>query len=265
MDVWLDNREQQVGCSSRSGCAPRKLPDTCCYIPPLVTWAESFIFAGSSALLLLVANLFPEHWYASFFALTPFLYRIITTPPMESLRLGLLFGFSFFAVSVIDSPESSPILTSILKLLSGTGLFVLFSWAVGWARKRWGFNPAIVALLWVGLEMGFVKLGFITGLFGEAEPSHPFLGGMVALFGFLTVSAIIVLLNSLLVLLIIKTLAIKIPGEKTVQEDQRTLDLLSAPGILAQRIYLVPEGRAPPCIIGRSLSLCENGSRRLSL
>ncbi|MCK4385398.1 MAG: hypothetical protein KAW52_03955, partial [candidate division Zixibacteria bacterium] len=215
--------------------------------PPFVSWAESFIFAGSSALLLHLVNLFPEYWYVSFFALTPFLFRIIKAAPSESLRLGFLFGLSFFAVSVIDSPMSSPH-PSVLKLLCGTGLFALFGWAVGWARHRWGFNPSIVALLWVGLEMGLVKLGFVSGLvvnevnllLGQSEFSHPFFGGLVALFGLLTVSAIIVLLNSLLVLLILKTLAIKIPRGKTVQEDERILDLLSTLGFFAQKVYLVP-------------------------
>jgi apolipoprotein N-acyltransferase len=223
--------------------------------PSLVTWAESFIFAGGSALLLLVANLFPNYWYFSFFALTPFLYRIIKASPSESLRLGILFGFSFFAVSKFgsigfvgaiprlwrDVPHELP-----LKLISGTALFGLFGWAVCWARQRWGFSPSIVALLWVGLEIGLVKLGFVDGLFGEAKLSHPFFGGLVTLFGFLTVSAIIVLLNSLLVLLIVKTLELTRPRGKTIQEEKRIWDVSSTPGLFAQRVYLVPEGRAPP-------------------
>ena len=222
--------------------------------PLLVTWAESFIFAGSSALLLHLVNLFPEYWYVSFFALTPFLYRIIKATPSESLRLGFLFGLSFFAVSVINSPVVSPY-SSLLKLLSGTGLFALFGWTVGLARKRWGFNPSIVALLWVGLEMGLVKLGmnqsgsylgFVSGLLGEGEFSHPFFAGLVALFGFLAVSAIIVLFNSLLVLLLLKTLEITRPRGRTVQEDERVWDLFSTPWFFPKKIYLVPEGRAPP-------------------
>jgi hypothetical protein len=213
--------------------------------PSLVTWAESFIFAGSSALLLLVVNFFPEYWYVSFFALTPFLYRIIKAAPGESLRLGFLFGLSFFSVSIIDSPSGYPF-PPLLKLVCGTGLFALFGWAVGWARRRWGFNPAIVALAWVGLEVGLASLGLVRGLLGEAEFSHPFFGGLFALFGFLSVSAIIVLLNSLLVLLILKTLSLKIPRGTTIQEDERRTDLFSAPWFVTQRVYLVPQGRAPP-------------------
>jgi len=221
--------------------------------PPLATWAESFIFAGSSALLLLLATLFPQYWYFSFFALTPFLYIIINATPRESLRLGFLFGLSFFGTWLVNSFFTSP-LVSALKLLSGTALFALFGWTVGWARERWGFYPSIVAVLWVGLEMGLVKLGFVGGLvvnevnllLGEAGFSHPFLHGLVGLFGFLTVSAIIVLLNSLLVLVIVKTLEVKRPRVNTTAEDERILDLFFTPGLSAQKVYLVPESRAPP-------------------
>jgi len=45
-----------------------------CGKPSHPTWSESFIFAGGSAFLLFLAILFPDYWYVSFFALTPFLY-----------------------------------------------------------------------------------------------------------------------------------------------------------------------------------------------
>ena len=238
----------------RFACASGRVRrlDPACGKPSLLAWAESFIFAGTSALLLLIANFFPDYWYFSFFALTPFLYRIIKASASESLRLGLLFGLSFFTVSVINSPMVSPI-RSLLTLLCGTGLFALFGWAVGWARKRWGFNPSIVALLWVGLEIGLVKLGFINGFFGETEFSNPFFGCLVGLFGFLTVSAIIVLFNSLLVLLFIKTLEVTISRGKVVREEEKIWSLLSTPGFSTQKVYLVPEGRAPPYFLARSL------------
>ena len=228
--------------------------------PPLPTWSESFIFAGGSAFLLLLATLFPDYWYVSFFALTPFLYKIISAKggagasggkarPGECLRLGFIFGLCFFSISVVDSLITSP-LSFLLKLLSGTGLFALFGWALGWARQRWGFNPFLVVFLWVGLELGLVRVGFVGGLLGEAEVSHTFFGGLVALFGFLTVSTIIVLFNSLLVLAIVKTLQVTRHRGRAVQEDEGILDLFSTPGLFAQRVYLVPESRAPPLSSG---------------
>lgn len=221
-----------------------KLPKTSSQRSPTV-WAESFIFAGGSALLLLIASLFPYYWYFSFFALTPFLYRIIKASPGESLRLGFLLGISFFGVSISVSLTISPI-ASILKLILGTALFTLFGWSIGYLRHRWGFNPTLVALFWIGLEMGLVKLGFVGGLFGKSEFSQPFLQGLVGLFGFLTVSAIIVLLNSLLVLAIVKTLGLTRPNGKIAQEEKRTWDFSYTRNLIPKRVYLMPEGRAPP-------------------
>lgn len=244
MDSKLDYASLQVG---RIAKPPNR---SSCSKPHFVAWAESFIFAGSSALLLLIANLFPHYWYVSFFALTPFLYRIIRitcgersrTTPSESLRLGFLFGLSFFAVSLVDTRITSPF-PSVLMLLFGTGLFALFGWAVGWARNRWGFYPSLVALLWVGVELGLVKLGMnqngsylsvasgigIPEAEGQARFSHPlvvseanlFFHALVGLFGFLTVSAIIVLFNSLLVLLFLKTLELTRPRGKTLQKEKK--------------------------------------------
>jgi hypothetical protein len=213
-----------------------------------ITWSESFIFAGGSAFLLLVAVLFPDYWYVSFFALTPFLYRIVKATPRECLGLGLFFGLSFFTLSVVNSLVTSP-LASVLKILSGTALFALFGWSLGWARQRWGFNPFILVFLWVGLELGLVKLGFVGGLLGETGFSHPFFGGLTALFGFLAVSAIIVLLNSLLVLTIVKTLRITGFRGRAVQEDEGILDIFSTRRLFAEGVHLVPESRAPPYLI----------------
>ena len=220
----------------------------------LATWAESFIFAGTSALLLLIARLLPYYWYFSLFALVPFLYRIIKTTPTESLRLGILLGISYFAVSVTDSLSVSPI-SSLLKLFLGTGLFAIFGWTVGWARKYWGFNPSIVTILWAGLEISLTKLGFANGILGKTRFSDPFLDGLVGLFGFLIVSAIIVLLDSLLVLAIIKTLEAIRHKKNTVGEVTRKWLLFFTDKESSEKVYLLPEGRAPPICIFRAFVL----------
>jgi hypothetical protein len=213
--------------------------------PPLTRWAESLVFAGSSALLLLIANLFPDYWYFSLFALTPFLYRIIQATPGESLRLALLFGLSHFGASAVSSLAVSPFST-VLKLSSGTALFAVFGWSVGWARQRWGFNPSLVAVLWVGLETGLLKLGFAHGLLGEAEFSHPFLHSLAGLVGLLAASAIIVLLNSLLILAMVKVIEVARTSKKRTAEDERMWRFFFTRNLVAEKIYLVPEGRAPP-------------------
>lgn len=225
-----------------------------CDRPLPAVWSESFIFAGSSALLLLIANLFSAYWYFSFFALTPFLFRILKAAPIESLRLGFLLGLSFFGALAINTLTVSP-LTSAVKLFSGTALFTLFGWSIGWARKRWGFNPCIVALLWIGLETGLMKLGFVGGVLAEGGLSHPFFGSLIGLFGCLAVSAIVVLFNSLLALAIAETIEVTRPRKKPASEDEREWKLSFTRNLFADKVYFVPEGRAPPripdCVIIR--------------
>ena len=131
------------------------------------SWAADFLVAGISALLLLCANLFPHGWFLSLFALIPLLSRIIRAHPRQALRLGLFFGISFFGVSLIDLCIVSPAV-ALAKLAGGTALFALFGWVVAWGRGRWGFNLLIIALLWVILDLGVIKLGFPRGLLAEA-------------------------------------------------------------------------------------------------
>ncbi|MDI6766038.1 MAG: hypothetical protein QME52_04360 [Bacteroidota bacterium] len=50
----------------------------------LTNIAKDFLFAGSSALLLLAANFYAEYWYLSLFALIPFLLYNERAPPMNS-------------------------------------------------------------------------------------------------------------------------------------------------------------------------------------
>lgn len=213
--------------------------------PSLAGWAESFMFAGSSALLLLIANLFPNYWYSSFFALTPFLYRLVKSAPEESLHLGFLLGLSFFGALWWPSIIATP-LVFVPKLLGGTALFSLFGWAAGWARRRWGFSPFVVAVLWVGLETGLLKLGLDGGVFGQSGFNNTFLHGLASLLGFLAISALMIALNSFLILAVLRTLEMVGVGGKAVGGHKSTWGNIFACGPFTEKVYLVPESRAPP-------------------
>ena len=209
--------------------------------PPIGGLADNFLFAGSSALLLLVANLFPNYWYLSFFALVPFLYRIIRLDALGALQLGLFFGFSFFFVYKLPDLFVAPLLT-VLIIALGAALFALFGWAVARAKEHFGFNPLFVALLWVLFELGLIK---ITGANLPVHPSGLF-HGLSVLFGFLAVSFVIVLVNSLLVFAIEKTVSLAKARGQGVWENESVWDLASIPGLFAQRVYLIFLTRAPP-------------------
>ncbi len=216
---------------------------------PFSGLAENFLYAGSSSFLLLVANLFPTYWYLSFFALTPFLWRIVRLDPQRALELGALFGLTFFSIWKLPDLFAAPLLTA-LTIALGTVLFALFGWAVARAKEKFGFNPLFVALLWVLFELALIKIQITTvganvGANLQVRPTG-FFHGLSLLFGFLAVSFVIVLVNSLLVFAIEKTVSLAKARGQGVWENESVWDLTPIPGLFAQQVYLIPSVRSPP-------------------
>jgi len=207
--------------------------------------AEDFLYSGTSALFLLVANLFPGYWYFSFIALFPFLWKVNRASAKEAFRLGFLLGLTFLTFWSLDAFSLAPAY-SILKILCGTLLFALWGWAVGLIKQYFGFNPIIVSGLWVFFELALIKLGYTSGLLTHSTPSTPFFLRLATLFGFGIISFIIVLLNSLLIKAIeyvAKTLKAHII-EFSISE--LTWDLVKTCHFFSQRFFFVPQLRAPP-------------------
>ena len=69
---------------------------------------------------------------------------------------------------------------------------------------------------------------------------------MVGLFGFVAASAIIVLLNSVMLLAVLKGLEAKIVRVETEEKTERVCSPLIIKNLFAEKTYVVPEGRAPP-------------------
>ena len=206
---------------------------------------ENFLFAGSSAFLLLVANLFPHYWSLSFFALTPFLWRLIRVDALGALQLGFLFGFSFFSIYKLPGFLTAPVLT-LLTVALGSVLFAIFAWAVARAKEKLGFNPVFVALLWVLFELALLKILITTA--GENLQVHPtgFFHGLSVLFGFLAVTFLIVLVNSILVFAIEKIVSLaKARGAGSLGKI-KCMGPCSHTRAFHQKVYLVLSGRSPP-------------------
>ena len=198
-----------------------------------------------SALLLSLADLIPAYWYLSFVALIPFLYKVTRASDAEAVRLGFLFGLALFGVRIADSLASS-LLGAASVFLLGIGIFAGFGWTVARARRYWGFNALVVALIWVVFEVGLVWLGLARTVFPEAGLTTGFLCKAAVLFGFLAASFIIVLFNALLLAAFDAVVSLARARGQAVTEGEGIWDLLSPPGLVAQRLLLVAEGRGPP-------------------
>lgn len=245
-------------CLALAAMAPRRVPPTNDRVAPScarrnnrpvavpgIEWAEDFLFAGTSALLLLAAGLWPSLWYLSFLALVPFLHRVIRAAPRQALRLGFLLGISYFAVSLAGPFYLAPVAT-LARLTAATLALAGFGWAVGAARKHWGFNPLIPALLWVAFELILIRAGFAHGLLAELDVGWGFLSKAGVLCGFLAISFLIVLFNAVIVLAIETAVSAAQARGTVYPESKRLWDPYLVPGLVAQRLYLAAESRGPP-------------------
>jgi hypothetical protein len=210
-------------------------------------WAADFLFAGTSALLLLIVNIFESYWYLSLLAILPFTYKISKASLKSSIRLGLILGLSFFGTLAIDLLLLSPFRAG-LRIFVGGALFALLGGSIGYVRRRWGFNPLLIALIWTGYEWLLIKLGLISSLFGSAEMTLPLFNTLSTIFGFLIVSLIIVLTNSLMLLAIQKTITLLKTGQPSLYYYEPSWKISFDTIIAIRNLSLIPEGRAPPKI-----------------
>ncbi len=215
---------------------------------PVPECASCFLYAGASALFLLLAHV-SNCWYLSFVALIPFLYKSNRSSEAAGMRLGFFLGISFLTVAGIDTLVVTPWM-ALLRISLGTALFSLFGWTLARVRRRWGFQPILVALLWVALEAGLMHAGIGDGLFSETELSLsvPMWHSIATLFGCLIVALIIVLINSLLLAALETAVAIVRARGHIATEGKSNWDLILSPGLVTQSLRLAAEGRGPPTI-----------------
>lgn len=157
----------------------------------------------------------------------------------------MLLGLTFWACSSFDLILIS-FWTTVTKIICGTLLFALWGWLVGLARRRLGFNPVIVAGLWVFFELALVKLGFTTGLITYSLPTRGFLHSITALFGVGLISFMVIFLNSLLLAAAEYTIRM-FSGSKGVYLKLRLFTQIEYElNLITLRLLRVPQMRAPP-------------------
>lgn len=262
-DVSRQRSRTRIGCalrcrSTRAGASALARPARCVGESAGQRWAHSFLFSGLSALLLVIAAAHPGLIILPCLALIPFFHGLLLEPDgnhrqTESLRLGFLLGLSYFGVTLADSFAVSPT-AAHLKLAGGTALFALFGWAAGQSRRRWGFNPFVLATLWILVELAFIKLGLIGDLLNTEAligpsahgPIGTFLYKTTAPFGILTLSFVIVLLNSVFALTLVVLVTLATARGMALPEREETRDLFLTPGLLAPTYQLCSEQRGPP-------------------
>ncbi|MCX6829369.1 MAG: hypothetical protein NT002_08845 [candidate division Zixibacteria bacterium] len=214
----------------------------------LSVWAEDFIFAGTSAALLLVVCLFKDYWYLSFLALLPFFYRISKSSFRSALRVGMLFGMTYFLNAEINTLMMQPA-RAVFDILAGIALCSILGGAINWTGKRWGANPLFISLIWVGFQFAVGRLTGGNTLFGNIEITLPFFNTLSTLFGFIIVSLIIVMANTLLLLVVEKAFELEGKRKHIISGGEKSWGFSQYRYVPTNSVSLLPEGRAPPLFV----------------
>lgn len=160
-----------------------------------------FLCAGSSALILSIAHIYPEYWFVSLFALVPFLWRLNRVSLSGSIVLGIIlascYTFVAFTGEILVAPSAF-----LFKLFCLSLIFSIFGITVNRVRKHIGFNPVFIAALWLPLEYILTHSTSLGNIFALSNISSGFMVRFASLFGFLMLSFSIVLINSLILMFI---------------------------------------------------------------
>ncbi|MCX6828782.1 MAG: hypothetical protein NT002_05805 [candidate division Zixibacteria bacterium] len=210
-----------------------------------IQFLEHFVWAGSSAFLLLLAHFYPGIGFLSLFALVPFLWKAGTTDIRGSIESGIILSIAYATVAypaeLINAPPHF-----LFNLVAMGFILAVFALAVNRIRKHWGFNPLIIAILWLPLEYALRHLTNLGGIFLPASENSGLLIRIGSLFGSLLVSFLIVFLNSILILTFEKAFSKIRLGRTGVNCADRTLISTQVNPFVGTDFYSISESRAPP-------------------
>jgi len=198
----------------------------------------------SAALTAVSLRLSAAHWLA-WVSLLPLFQAIRTLRrPMAAMAGGLwgvcLFLFAGHGPAPVIEPSvfSFAMLTTMPTLYAGLGALL---------TRRIGFNPLVLALGWVGVELAFRPLGLPLGLLAGTQSGGPVAHWTGKLLGYVLVAFLVAVANaSLLALLGRVRLG---PARRRLRSDfsDATVLHLSQTSVFIQHPFLCRAGpRAPP-------------------
>ena len=206
---------------------------------------NTFIYAGSTALLLLMSQLYSAFWFFSFVALIPLLIKAFKSKKEEAILLGALFGLIYFTIHSLQIIDGN-LFIILIKIIFGTILSTGFVYTVCLIKNNFRLNIILISILWVAFELILIKLGFIDSLLGGEILSQKYFYGISTLFGFLIISLIIVTFNALLIITVHKIIYLAKSQQAEMSVSGRIWNLYTEVGVFAGKYYLNPDSRGPP-------------------
>lgn len=210
------------------------------------TVPEAVFFGSLSAFLLLISKFVTPLWFVYVIALVPLIYKVSRSSPAIAAFTGAVFGCALFGVSQIDAVIVAPSQYGPMILVGTLGC-LLFGWISACVRRRFGFYPIVIALLWVGLELLLIKIGSLQALASDSlVQSSPFLHGISAVFGTALVSFTIVLISSIVVAAVEVPILLGSSIEYVPDGAQLQFSFPRSTIKVSSWYYLLPGTRGPP-------------------
>ncbi len=154
----------------------------------------------ASALLMAMAVSSAAYSWLAWFSLLPLFLAIRVLSPVVAGLAGAIWGVCFYLFSVAFAAHAvSPTLQSFALLTIIPAFYACF----GALLTRWvGFNPLLLGIGWVLVEVAIKPLGLQQGLLAGTQSQSPILHWISHLLGYAFVAFLVVCVNaSLLVML----------------------------------------------------------------
>lgn len=211
----------------------------------IIRLLENFLCAGTSALLVSIAQLYPEFWFVSLLALIPFLWGVIRANLAAAVVLGVMLATCYALVAYPTELWTIPGIF-LLKLLALNMIFSLYGILVSRLKKRIGFNAVFIAALWLPLEYALSNYAGLGNLFTLSTTESSLLVRIGSLFGLLMISFVVVLINSLILIMLRHVVQALLSKTPLIFKDERKPYLCFKEILFERRWYYFPCPRAPP-------------------
>ncbi|UCC29273.1 MAG: hypothetical protein JSU86_13850 [Phycisphaerales bacterium] len=183
-------------------------------------------------------------WLGLFTLLPLFLAIRVCRPPGAALG-GALWGVSLYAFSVTGTGHSIDPSVSSVALL--TALPALYAYLSAWLTRWIGFNPFVLGVTWMGVELALQPLGLRNGLLAGTQgygTLMPWLGGAL---GYVLVAFLVAFVSAAIVSILSRVRAgaaapryLVGPGDNDFRLAQQTFSCFP--------LFAIPpsQPRAPP-------------------
>lgn len=152
---------------------------------------------AASAYLMALANGSAGCAWLGWFSLVPLFLVIRLWRPTIAMLAGAFWGASLYAFSVAQ-PEAavSPTVQGLLLL---PAIPALYAYLGAWLTRRIGFNPFILGVAWMGLELALAPVGVRVGLVAATQGDGTFIHWVGGALGYVLVAFLVALVNASLV------------------------------------------------------------------